>query len=347
MPEPSASKPLMENKPASPASKPLTESKPASPSSKPLMESEPAPPASKPVTKSEPTPPANKPVIEPVMIRKPTVEATVEPIATSTPVQKPQTPTKAVSKPTPAPVAPAVSPVAPAVAPVASRPNYTLEEIQAFQQDETISEVIFITQMYIGHPLSNNDLNILLYWYDELKMSIDLIDFLVQHCITKGHSSLRYMDKIALSWHEQGITTVKQAKAESNMHSQIYNAILKAFGITGRTLAEAETVYVQKWTKTYGFDIELIREACNRTMVATHQPSFEYADGILSKWHKNQVHTLQDVKKLDDAFQKEKSSQKKTSTSSPKASTKNKFNNFEQRDYDYEELEKFLLNTDV
>lgn len=62
---------------------------------------------------------------------------------------------------------------------------------------------------------------------------------------------------------------------------------MKAFGISGRNLVESEVAFIEKWTGTYGFSIELVTEACKRTMQAIHQPSFEYTDSILGNWHKS------------------------------------------------------------
>jgi DnaD/phage-associated family protein len=116
---------------------------------------------------------------------------------------------------------------------------------------------------------------------------------------------------------------------------------MKAFGITGRSLVETEKNFIRKWTKEYLFDLPLIQEACSRTITATHQPSFEYADSILTSWYKNHVHTLADIQKLDTAYTRSKKTVKK---SAPVA-RKNSFNNFSSRDYDYEHLEEILLSS--
>ena len=156
---------------------------------------------------------------------------------------------------------------------------------------------------------------------------------------------MRYMDKVALSWKDSNISTVEEAKEQAAIHSQVYYGVMKAFGITGRSLVDGETRLIKKWTKEYGFDMELVLEACKRTMTATHQPSFEYADTILTNWHKNHVHTLNDIKALDQTYQKNKKTS--SSTSSSDSNKRNKFNNFNQRDYDYDQLEKILLTTSV
>lgn len=222
--------------------------------------------------------------------------------------------------------------------------KYTPDEIMNFRKDEEVSELFFIVETYIKHPLSENDMNTVLFWHESLAFSTELIVYLLEYCISKGHTSMRYLDKVALGWHEKGITSVEQAKEDAAIHSQAYYGVMKALGITGRSLVETETAFIRKWTKEYSFDLPLIQEACRRTIMATHQPSFEYTDSILTNWHKNQVHTLDDVRKLDEAYTKNKRITVSTASSSGK---KNSFNNFSSRDYDYDNLEEMLLSSTV
>ena len=228
----------------------------------------------------------------------------------------------------------------------AKKRDYTLDEIKEFHNNHEVSELLFIIETYLKHPLTPTEMNTVFYWYDGLKFSGELIEYLVEYCITNGHSSLRYMDKVALSWEENGIDTIEKAKDQVSIRSKAYYSIMKAFGISGRNLADSEMVYVNKWSKEYAFDIDLIQEACKRTITATQKPSFEYADSILTNWHNSNVHTLKDVAALDEAFNQSK---KRTTVSTPAASTtkRNKFNNFQQRQYDSDEYEKLLLTTSV
>ena len=223
--------------------------------------------------------------------------------------------------------------------------KYTLDEITAFRKDESISELFFIVETYIRHPLSESDVNTVLYWREELHFSNDLIVYLLEYCISKGHSSMRYLDKVAIGWHANNITTVEQAKEDAAIHSQAYYGVMKALGITGRSLVNSETAFIRKWTKEYAFDLALIQEECSRTISATHQPSFEYTDSILTSWHKNQVHTLDDVKRIDASYSKAKNTSAKAGNSA--TVKRNSFNNFNPRNYDYENLEGTLLSSTV
>ena len=240
-----------------------------------------------------------------------------------------------------------------------SQKEYTLDEIKEFRKNPDISELFFIIETYLKHTLSSTDTNMVLYWLDELHFSTDLVEYLVEYCITKGHSSLRYMNKVALGWADAGIKTVDQAKDDAAAHSQIYYSVMKALGITGRNLVDSEVSLINKWVGEYGFDIELVKAACSKTISAIQKPSFEYTDSILSNWRKKDVHTLKDVEVLDANFAKankasatgsSQSTNAANGSSKPKSnnsSSKNKFNNFNQRNNDYDKLEKLFLNSTV
>lgn len=240
-----------------------------------------------------------------------------------------------------------------------SQKEYTLDEIKEFRNNPDISELFFIIETYLKHTLSSTDTNMVLYWLDELHFSTDLVEYLVEYCITKGHSSLRYMNKVALGWADAGIKTVDQAKDDAAAHSQIYYSVMKALGITGRNLVDSEVSLINKWVGEYGFDIELVKAACSKTISAIQKPSFEYTDSILANWRKKDVHTLKDVEVLDANFAKANKASATGSSqgtnaangsSKPKSnnsSSKNKFNNFNQRNNDYYKLEKLFLNSTV
>ena len=128
----------------------------------------------------------------------------------------------------------AVKAASAAVSTVDIRPSYTKDQILSFQNDEASSDLLFIIERYIGHPLSIKDYETILYWSDELKFSADLIEYLVESCVDNGHKSIRYMDKIALSWSASSIRTVEDARRSSSAYKQTHYGVMKAFGISGR-----------------------------------------------------------------------------------------------------------------
>ena len=233
-----------------------------------------------------------------------------------------------------------ISSQVPEVPKTPSMPQYSADDMLRFQEKEDVQELFFVTESYLGHPLTQSDVQILLFWYDELHFSADVIIFLIEHAISKGHKSLRYMNTIALSWNDSNVKTVEDARNAISSYSKIHYAVAKAFGIQNRNLVSIEMDFVNKWTQELGYGLDIISEACKRTILATHQPNFEYADKILTSWHDQKVCQLTDIIKIDTQRQKERNAAKVQKSSSP-----NKFNNFHQRTYDYDQLQNQLLNS--
>ena len=177
-------------------------------------------------------------------------------------------------------------------------------------------------------------------------MSADLIEYLIEYCVENGHTSMHYIQKVALSWCERHIKTVSEAKASTMAYNKNCYSILGAFGIKGRAPAPSEMEYIKRWTSEYGFSLDLILNACARTMNAIHQPSFDYTESILKKWLEQSVKNIQDIETLDAGFirekeRREKELQRKSAAKITPAPTK--FNNFENRSYDMSVLERKLL----
>ena len=208
-------------------------------------------------------------------------------------------------------------------------------------EQNDIRQLLFIAAQYIGKPLSPTEISNILYFYDELHFSTDLIEYLIEYCVSKGSKSTHYMEKVAFEWAKEGIRTVNEAKQSTNLYNRNYYKILNAFGIKGRGPAGPEIECMDRWLNTWHFTMDIISEACGRTIAQTQRPNFQYADKILSEWHKANVRHLSDIRGLDEQHMK----RKKAAAPRPKAASDNKFNNFHQRDYDFEQLEKQLLNS--
>ncbi len=214
------------------------------------------------------------------------------------------------------------------------------DRVKELKQNDEIVQLLYIAEQYLGKTLTPTEMKKILFFYDELKFSPDLIEYLIEYSVSRGHKSIRYIETVAMAWAREGITTVTMAKESSSRYAKEYFTIFKSMGISGRNPVDTEITLMNAWINDYGFTMDIIQEACSRTVLSTGQPSFQYADKILSGWKDKNVRTLADIRLLDAQHQRqklEKSSQKKTGSS-------NRFNNFHQRKYDFNEYEKKLLN---
>lgn len=227
-------------------------------------------------------------------------------------------------------------------APENPKVNSKAVQIDTFRAQKEIKSLLFIAEQYLGKTLTHTEMETITYFYDTLHMSADLIEYLLETCVENGHKSMHYIQKVAFSWAESGIETVAQAKEQSTIYSRNCYTVLNAFGIKNRGPAASELTYIKKWAEEFGFSPDIIEEACRRTISATHQPSFEYADKILTKWHDRNIRHLRDITSLDEEYQKEHATGKVSARS--RNVTRN-LNNFERRSYDMDSLEEQLLNS--
>ncbi len=220
-------------------------------------------------------------------------------------------------------------------------PDYTPAQLDAFANREDTNWLLHAAESYLERMLKPADVQLLFFLHDELEFSSELILHLYEYCVSRGKKTPAYIQKVALSWHSEGIRTVEQAEGHSLQFDACFTAVKRAFGIN-RDPGAAELRYLKRWS-AFGFSSELIEEACSRALLSTSRPDFKYADKIMERWHQNNVHTMSDIKKLDEAHNNRAP---KGQASGNVAS--NRFNAFPQRNYsdsDLTDLENALLST--
>ena len=215
-----------------------------------------------------------------------------------------------------------------------------VSDMRSYKNRKDFAELSYVAECYLGKPLSKTESDTISYFLDELALPVELIEYLIEYSVEGGHKSFRYMKAIARAWSEKGITSIEEAKADADEHSAFAskcNRILKAYGISGRSAADSERDYIRSWLDQYHFPMEVILEACGRTVSSTQRPSFAHTNKILTDWHGRGVKTLADVGRIDP---------KRTGVSAKTAKKKAaSFNNAPSRDYDMDDLEKKLLQS--
>lgn len=244
------------------------------------------------------------------------------------------------------PMAPKASEPAPARK-AEPRPVYSPEQISGLAGDEDFSQLLYIAQKYMNKVFTQRECEVFAYLYDGLHMTAELLEYVVEYCVQGGHTSIRYIETVAINWHESGLKTVEDAKAYASSFTRDSFAVMKAFGLNDRKPGDSEREMIGRWFKTYGFTRELVLEACNRTLAATHSPSFKYADKILSGWKKAGVRSLEDIRRLDEQHAERakgkgsgngSGSQDYRGGGNGRGRSTNQFQNFPQREIDYDAL---------
>lgn len=225
-------------------------------------------------------------------------------------------------------------------------PTYTDEQIIKLSDDEKVKWLMNIIEHYLERTLKPKDVQLILYLYDSVGFSTELIMYLYEYCISKDKKNPSYIETVALSWAEQGICTVEQAEESNALYNSNYSAVSKAFGLN-RSPGAIEKQYIDKWLTKYNFSIDIIIEACNRTILNTQKADFKYTDKILENWHNKGVKLKKDITQLDVQFNINKTSKNNNCQNPSPTIRPNGFNAFPQRNYskeDYANIEQRLLH---
>ncbi len=218
-----------------------------------------------------------------------------------------------------------------------AKPAYTLDQLKKFKSSEETSQLLFIVEQYIGRTLSPSEIKTIFFLQDKLGFSMDLIDHLVQYCVERGKKDFRYIEKVAVSWAQAGVTTPKDAEKYAYKYDKVVYGIMQALGKTSAPTKKG-VEYINRWTRDFGYEMDVIDAACERTVLCTDKHRFEYADRILTSWYQANVHHKSDIARADELFRRNKAASQR-----PAASNTNKFNQFKQNHYDFDALEKELL----
>lgn len=227
------------------------------------------------------------------------------------------------------------------------KPKKPVDLLEALDSANT-KDMLKDIEMLLARPLSPNEMSTYLNWQREFGFSSELILILMEYCISKGKSDSRYIEKVALSWHDLKITTIEQAqnlikKTEDKWIN--IRKILTYLGINNTDIMKPQQDLIEKWLLIYKLPMEVILKACDVCFERLNRADFKYIDGILTNWNKNNIRTLEDVALKDVKNTKNNTKYTKNyNTNNEKAPLK--FNNFEGREYDYDSLEKKLLGWD-
>ncbi len=234
----------------------------------------------------------------------------------------------------------------PAVPQENNLPVFSPLSMEDAQEEESFRDLLIPVETYIGHPLDMPFIDRLSYLYLLFDKNSEIVEYLVSFCSELGHRKIEYIEKVALNCHKNQYRTLEDIRTVLKQYNPTVKAVMKSFGHTGRSAGSVELGWINKWIYEYRFSQDIIAFACDVTLGTIFQPSFKYADKILSRWKSQNIQTIGDARREVARFKKEAeekankenaagNSQKARSTRGTKS---NRFNTFEQREVDYDAL---------
>ena len=204
--------------------------------------------------------------------------------------------------------------------------SYSGAKLLALKEQPDFEQMLFVVERYLGRPLTDRDLDVFAYLYDELHFPGEVLEYLAEYCVEKwereekkkDYRLVRYMEKTALNWHAAGALTLPQAKKQTQLFADSHamsHEVARELGLRGRGLSPEEEGYLSLWQNELNMPRELVLEACRRTIRSKKEVDFRYTDGIIKSWAKENIRSLEQVKAADERHQNEggKKQEKKAS----------------------------------
>lgn len=196
------------------------------------------------------------------------------------------------------------------------------------ESDQSLSDMFAVSQEILGKTISERDMETIYWFYSDLKMPAEVILLLLEYCVSKGKNRMSYIEKVAVSWTEMGLTTAENValylESEEQKTGFLYS-IRKIMGIADRSLSQIEEKYLTKWHDEMGMSEEMIALAYEYCIIQTAKLSFPYMDKIITRWAKEGIST---VTAAEEDNRKFKSRSKREETA------------FGDNRYDHDDLEK-------
>lgn len=173
--------------------------------------------------------------------------------------------------------------------------------------DEEINYLLNEIETTLGRPLSGMDVSAILNLKDSEGMPCNVILMLIRYCAKIGKVSTRYIEKVGIDWARSGIDTLELAEKKItllNNSKKIWRKFEKIAGISDRAPTTKEEETILRWFIKWEFREDMIKEAYERCVNTKGSYILSYMDGIIKKWHKQNIKNISDLNNTKDSPKK-------------------------------------------
>lgn len=163
-------------------------------------------------------------------------------------------------------------------------------------EDSDLAAMMQEAQMILGKTISPGDCATLLMLHDNDGLPVDVILMLLQYSVSVGKGAMRYIEKVGISWAEEGIDS--HSKAEMKIRSldltqKAWRQVESTLGIDHRSPSSKEAEAANRWVNEWKFSPEMLRLAYERCVDAKGKYYTGYMDGILKRFYAEGISSVQ------------------------------------------------------
>lgn len=184
---------------------------------------------------------------------------------------------------------------------VPARPAYTAKELAKEAESSEFKELVEYASRRLQKTLGPSDIHTLYSFHDFLCMPYEVIMLAIEHCASEGKGSLRYVEKLLISFADSEINTYDKAE-EYIMRRKKYlsfeGKIRGLLGLGERTLTSKEKNFVSEWQE-WSIPFDMIKLAYDKTVEKTGKVSMSYMHRIFESWRASGFKSVDEVTRGD------------------------------------------------
>lgn len=199
------------------------------------------------------------------------------------------------------------------VRPVADRglPQYSSAELSAIlERRAELGALINECQQTFGKIFNAGEVATLVGMADYLGLDGEYILLLLAHCVRMEKKSLRYVEKMAISLHDEGVhdtAALEERLLRIETMAGAMGRIRAMFGLSGRALTTKEKTMIEKWVCTMRYTDDILKKAYEITVDSIGKASIPYTNTILERWFAEGYRTLSDIENAIADYRRKKS----------------------------------------
>ena len=154
-------------------------------------------------------------------------------------------------------------------------PDYSMDELSEVLSRRTeLAQLVNDAQQAFGKVFNTAEIAIIAGLVDYLGLDEEYVLLLLTHCRNMEKKSLRYVEKMAITLHDEGIHDA--ADLEQKLHNieimaKASGKVRAMYGINTRALTSKEKTMIEKWICVMHYDEDMLRRAYEITVDSTRK----------------------------------------------------------------------------
>lgn len=169
------------------------------------------------------------------------------------------------------------------------------------KKSEDIKFLFDSAENAFGKILNYTEQRTLIWLHDYYNIAPDILLMIMDLAKQTGKANMNYVEKIAVNWQENNITTHELAMREINRLKNYYSFEGQAAAKLGldRTLTPTERKFLKEWSDK-GISIDMVVYAYEKTIDSIGKIKFSYMNKIIIGWQENGITTVNAAKSEAD-----------------------------------------------